>query len=350
MDWLDMFRSFVRENFISPSQRLVSGTKNLKPRLEYFDLAKGICIILVVTSHTFVDDLDVLMACARPLRMPLFFMLSGIFFKDYGSFRSLMLRKINRLLVPFLFFTLLALPLAVYDEGSWKGDFLYLWDIHANFNYVLWFLLALFWDNFLFGLISVAIKTRWLRALVILLLNIVGWWLLFNQIQLPFALTQSLIGIIYFYVGSLFRCSPFFDYNPDKDKLMACLAFLVLMIIYALGYFFPDTAWNTLDFFFMILKGDAVWVTATNFLVAISVLLICKVIKWVPVVSYFGRYSIIVLSTHAMWIAVVWYIFELCGIERPQWLSLFLVLAISWLTIPVCKRYLPWFTAQKDLF
>ena len=37
------------------------------------------------------------------LRMPFYFTLSGLFFKDYGGFRTI-LKKVNRLLVPFVFF------------------------------------------------------------------------------------------------------------------------------------------------------------------------------------------------------------------------------------------------------
>lgn len=51
-------------------------------RIEFIDLAKGVCIIMVVMGH-----------CGCPLeipgwtivRMPLYFILSGLFFKDYGG-------------------------------------------------------------------------------------------------------------------------------------------------------------------------------------------------------------------------------------------------------------------------
>ena len=38
-------------------------------------------------------------------RMPLYFILSGLFFKDYaGGIREFLLRKANRILIPYLFF------------------------------------------------------------------------------------------------------------------------------------------------------------------------------------------------------------------------------------------------------
>ena len=79
-----------------------------KPRIEFIDLAKGFCILLVVfhhlqsttETHFLIDQYT--MAC----RMPLYFFLSGLFFKPYENFKGFLLRKTNKLLIPFLFFYL----------------------------------------------------------------------------------------------------------------------------------------------------------------------------------------------------------------------------------------------------
>lgn len=70
-------------------------------RIEFIDLAKGVCIIMVVMGH-----------CGCPLeipgwtivRMPLYFILSGLFFKDYGGWTNFLIKKVNKILIPFLFF------------------------------------------------------------------------------------------------------------------------------------------------------------------------------------------------------------------------------------------------------
>ena len=59
----------------------MSTTKQTQ-RIDFIDLAKGICIFLVVIGH-----------CGAPIdipgygivRMPLYFILSGLFFKTYGG-------------------------------------------------------------------------------------------------------------------------------------------------------------------------------------------------------------------------------------------------------------------------
>lgn len=74
-------------------------------RIEFLDLAKGICIILVVLYHT-TRFYDLNMPAAnffKAFRMPLYFFLSGVFFKTYEGFFSFAKRKVNKLLVPFTF-------------------------------------------------------------------------------------------------------------------------------------------------------------------------------------------------------------------------------------------------------
>lgn len=62
-----------------------------KNRIEFIDLAKGICIILVVMYHC---GLGGLIPGDKLLRMPLYFVLSGLFFKDYGK-ASLVKKRTN---------------------------------------------------------------------------------------------------------------------------------------------------------------------------------------------------------------------------------------------------------------
>jgi fucose 4-O-acetylase-like acetyltransferase len=78
---------------------------NTNKRIDFVDLTKGICIILVVMAH--IDgafakfDESSMISC---FRMPLYFFISGIFFKSYEGFAGFLIRKINKLLIPFTFF------------------------------------------------------------------------------------------------------------------------------------------------------------------------------------------------------------------------------------------------------
>ena len=68
-------------------------------RIDFVDLTKGVCIILVVMAHIggAFEKLDYHSMIAS-FRMPLYFFISGIFFKSYeGLFGFFGLHKLYRL-------------------------------------------------------------------------------------------------------------------------------------------------------------------------------------------------------------------------------------------------------------
>ena len=86
---------------------------------------------------------------------------------------------------------------------------------------------------------------------------------------------------------------------------------------------------------------------------AIGILILSKQIGRLPLVSYFGRYSIIVLTTHVILInAIRECVNALFGIEHPQWLCLPMIAIVILAEIPLIallRRYLPYLFAQKEL-
>lgn len=64
-------------------------------RIPFIDTAKGLCIMLVVLYHinTYynIPEIDIVAS----FHMPLFFLLSGCFYKSYGSFRLFCIKKTN---------------------------------------------------------------------------------------------------------------------------------------------------------------------------------------------------------------------------------------------------------------
>ena len=84
------------------------------------------------------------------VRMPLYFVLSGLFFKQYEGFKGFVIRKTNKLIIPFLFFLLLTsfIPVLIIDH---KFVFLDIWyKRRITYNGPIWFLLCLFEVNVLF--------------------------------------------------------------------------------------------------------------------------------------------------------------------------------------------------------
>jgi fucose 4-O-acetylase-like acetyltransferase len=85
----------------------------------------------------------------------------------------------------------------------------------------------------------------------------------------------------------------------------------------------------------------------------LGVLFLSKAIGKIPLVSYFGRYSIMVLVTHG-W--VQWSIIKILRdfhVHWPRPVALAFVFVVTMLLylgiIPLMKRFLPHVTAQKDV-
>ena len=81
------------------------------------------------------------------------------------------------------------------------------------------------------------------------------------------------------------------------------------------------------------------------------VMVIAKKIQSLPIISYCGRYSIIILCTHQMIIQfILLFIKRLARNDLYIVALLFLItLGIEIMLIPVFRKYLPYVTTQKDV-
>ena len=327
----------------------------MKDRIEYIDLAKGICIFLVVLDH--IANEGYFYAGDYPLneffeqtRMPLYFILSGLFFKDYeGGIREFLLRKTNRILVPYLFFIILlrAVTWLVQNYTNFASTGA---DIAAIWG-PLWFLRCLFFMNVIFAATYYAIRLFKVNALA-------------SEVLL--GASMFVIGIIGYHLGNLhlnlgsaMTCMPFlwsgFVLNRRLHLLQRripwwlalAMALVLFVMVYRLyvgeNFFFSNTYSSPLPILYI-----------AGFSGTLAILLLSSVIKWLPVISYIGRYSIIVLCTHQIIVTLL--VAALHFFPEAQQRDLVHSLIFLALTIAdsVCccwflSRYLPWFTAQKDL-
>lgn len=337
---------FLRGSFVPPRFRKSIETGG-KQRIEFIDLAKGVCIMLVMLLHTPKCPFDFPGLAA--VRMPLYFILSGLFFKDYGGMVTLLEKKINKILIPFLFF--LTIDFAVQSINAHTLDFSFFigpWSDPLSIkNIPIWFLCALFLSTMIFGF--VLDRTRRypiLTAFVSVGLGIAGLLLTRHKIYLPFYLTQALNGLPFFYAGYLIKRTSLLT-NKSKFNLIigVLLIFAVIMLCHAIG------STPHMDFLVSEVYGPETLIHLTALAAVVGLLLVCKEISWLPIISYIGRYSIISLGLHRILILNLrWSHISWLGIRRLDGLMLYLVVVIlCWIAIPVCRRVVPYLTAQRDL-
>lgn len=343
-DVFKIYREAWEETFTRP-QMQIEQTLNSRNRIVFIDLAKGICILLVCILHS---DLNKYMPeVFGLLRMPFYFFISGLFFKDYGSVLGHAVRKINKILIPAVFFYALTFILV---RGGGKLGFMPVkedsfWSIIFNdiqYCMPVWFLFSLFFCNLIFCIIYRICKGRRLFIfLSVLVCCSMGYILYHTETRLFLYLDTSLTAIPFFFAGWCMR-----DINLLKpssiDNLMVCLSILAIAAIVMIFRFFPSLG---IDFRNNLFPESGTLITYfLGLIFIIATLSILKKIQWLPFLSYIGKYSLIVLCIHTQLLNIFHNAFS----EEYGLMTMGLTLLTCWLAIPVLKEYLPRFTAQKD--
>lgn len=115
----------------------------LKKRIEYLDIAKAIGVAFVLLGHTGIPE--VLRAAIYSFHMPLFFAVSGIWFKSQSHSATLK-KSAARCLRPYIIFSLVfaSLNLIVFHDRELAEKNIYDIFLGRGTCNVLWFLFSLF--------------------------------------------------------------------------------------------------------------------------------------------------------------------------------------------------------------
>lgn len=329
-------------------------------RIEFIDLAKGMCIMLVVLYHINrrYDMYPELFKILSTFRMPLYFFLSGLFFKEYENFFGFLKRKTNKLLIPFLFFYLITsflMPNLLYQFGYTveKTQSLGISGLWAFLNKEqfsngpIWFLWCLFLLNIIFYLIYIVAQrtTRPLPVLLLLgaLLGGLGMACSINGVNLRGFLDTALTALPFFCIGYVFRKYTRILYDNSFDKYLLVIICVCAVITIVGG---GNSSYKANHFNMHPLLVYIRGMSGTLFIVFLA-----KYLKNLPFISYWGRYSIMVLLTHGLLLQV--YIPIVKKLHLGDDLSVVLLLIGTMfsynLVIPLMKKYLPYVTAQKDV-
>lgn len=331
-----------------------------KQRIEYIDLAKGFCIILVVLVHIAAFYTYELPGgnFFKSFRMPLYFCLSGCFFKAYSGFSDFLKRRINKLLIPFIFFyifTSIGVPHFLFHVLKCNCSVLHpnqmLTAIYNESfpNLPIWFLLCLFEDCLIFyGIYRVSLKFPKYNILFLcigtMIMGIIGLSLGILQINLPFTLDSAFSALPFFAAGYVvFRKTNLLKTN-SFDKYLVPLIIIAFFLV-----------WMLCEYYSFLLNSftvrAAMVVYPCGLLGTYGTVMLAKLLKHLPLISYLGRYSIMVLVTHIHVLNLYAGILKHIGLTGSYvvYLNLILTLLSYLLLIPIMQKLLPHFTAQKDL-
>jgi hypothetical protein len=212
------------------------------------------------------------------------------------------------------------------------------------FNNAIWFLLCLFEINIIYYIVQRLITPTIFRFCSVIILGIFGAALSKYKIMLPIYLDSAITALPFFFTGTVLKKSSLLQDKGNTNK-QALFGLILMSLLIALPSFISP---SKIRFVTNEVTGSYIVALISSGLGVVSLLLVCKKIKWLPLFSYMGRYSIVVLCVHMAYI----YILNHLGIQNLRlglYIELLIVTILSWLTIPIAIKYIPYFVAQKDV-
>lgn len=177
-------------------------------RIETFDIAKGIGILLMVMGHTGYGD--IFLKLIYTFHMPLFFFISGYFYRPQKNinFKQYLVHQINVLLVPYIVFAIFYEILHYIYTGEVSISYFFKSLISSNHNRIdvagaLWFLLTLFTAKIIYWFLNHHIRDIVNLTIVVAVLSFAALTLRRFDIFLPFAADTALSMLIVIHSGYL---------------------------------------------------------------------------------------------------------------------------------------------------
>lgn len=180
-----------------------------KKRVDFIDLYRGIGILLMIMGHVYFGR--VFDKFIHAFHMPMFFFLTGYFFKqDNGNVSGYVIKKAQILLIPYFVY-------GIFDIGVYglvqKVDIRhifehFLWE-NTDELYTagaLWFLTAMFIATVLYKILDILINNLLIKSLVISTISIMGVYAtsIFSH-RLPWAFDVACVAIGFMHIGRIIR-------------------------------------------------------------------------------------------------------------------------------------------------
>lgn len=177
-----------------------------KGRLEWIDFAKGIGIYLLVLGH--MPSLPSLFTnWIYSFHMPLFFFLSGYVFKESRSYKETIQKSFKNLIFPYLCYDFIFLLLDILFWGMRseivQADISNIKCGQGSFG-VIWFLLAMFWVQLIFGILS-RINFEWVKNFIIILFVILGYTLSLLLHHELYKIITAMVALGFFSIGNYIK-------------------------------------------------------------------------------------------------------------------------------------------------
>lgn len=263
------------------------------------DFISGLLIIHMILGHTmafpFIKTFNYLQ-CVFFFYMPWFFFKSGMFYKHEDDFKSFITKKVERLIKPFIFFSLLGEPFFILDSYTTGFPLSDWYHYTASFRTIpyfgnfagnppCWFLLSLF-------VIFVAFNLLIYKSNKILCTLLLLGLLLVNHFYNPFpiySITHTISGCLFFILGYVLK-----ELQYQRNIFIVSL----LVLVFAIPFnSFVGMAFDLLEFGNYIL-----WYLFS----LAAIIVVNKVAKYIPGETSFSKFFVWVGQNSMLLLVVHW--------------------------------------------
>lgn len=303
-------------------------------------------IIWIIWYHTDHPNIG-------PYENAIFFFLSGIFFKR-REIKEFVVRKVNTLIIPFVFFYLLYYPFRIivhlWDNRTLEGfRWSCIFDVfsvvpqsdYLFVNVPLWFLLCLFSIQLIYYFVDML--PRWVIILLI------AGSLIFKDTLLGFASPLMFNNALYwggFYALGAITGRKYMNVLGSWSGRLSAIG--VATVIFILAWFALEQHWS--DFADNIFEHIKVLMFIYVIIAIFSIFNNKKYLDWL---RFYGNNTLLVLGMHIMVLIPLIRICYLLTRMHSPWLGLvqsiitavILVFIIRWM-----NKHIPRLVAKKDFF
>lgn len=303
-------------------------------RDQYVDVAKGLCMLLVVCIHT-----EVFGVVGMPLTfiaVPMFFFLSGFYDHSERPFSAWLRKAATTLLLPGTVWLAIGIAYVALLSVAGHGSYAFANTLYEPFagNGAVWFLFALFYAKVALGLLLRLKLPTWLLSTIC-----IGGGYCGMAFQMPLCLDEGLAALPLLLAGKLLRP----HLKKAAVRVVATVAGLGSLAAFLCGQLsftiVPVSNGNFHPFYLLALVGIV--------LVFAPVLECSRLLERCRWLASFGRHSLGIMLCHMMMCHTAAVTLKRVFAEgSTAWIIAFLVayalicLAAYWLTVFV-ERHCP---------
>lgn len=327
-------------------------------RIKYWDIAKGIVILLVILGH--IENTNpIIIVAIFSFHMPFFFIANAYFIKNYNVKEHLK-RSGKTLMLPYIAVCVISAIICVNQNISETPNYIIFFqriiDMFVGMSkistcftsfqsvWLVWFLICLFAAKIIYTTLMGKLEncSTTLQLIVMLVLSVTGMLIGLKYAYLPWSLDISLVALPFMWFGDyLHKFSIIEKIKPS----IYILCFIIWAVLGVTGFEIEMSMRSYPGYVLVLVEAMA----GSMVFIGISIFIEKRAEKLSGFLAWCGKNSIIILSIHCLEMRFYdWntYIFSKIPFSF-NWVGVFLVktlsiLIVTWIIVQVnnLKHYL----------